>query len=75
MIHDPSAIQAYLQSLVDEALTPCISAAIAFRGETVYAGTAARKNDPLYAHYHAGIRHNIGSVTKIMTGTLIAKLM
>lgn len=75
MIKDRDGITAYLQSLVDEDLTPCISVAAAYRGETVYTGFAARKNDPLYAGYNGSIRHNIGSVTKIITGTLFAKLM
>jgi len=75
MIKDNDGMTAYLQSLVDEDLTPCISIAAAYRGETVYAGYAARKNDPLYAGYNGSIRHNIGSVTKIITGVLFAKLM
>ena len=75
MIRDPEQIHAYLQSLVDSDLTPCISVAAAYRGKTVYAGTAARKNDALYAGYNASVRHNIGSVTKIITGSLFAKIM
>lgn len=75
MIMNTAQIDTYLQTLVDTELTPCISVAAAYRGETVYAGTAARKDDALYDGYNAGIRHNIGSVTKIVTGTLFAKLM
>ncbi len=75
MFKNANQMTAYLQSLVDSDLTPCISVAASYKGETVYAGTAARKNDPLYAGYNANIRHNIGSVSKIVTGTLFAKVM
>ena len=75
MIHEKKQIGEYLQSLVDSELTPCISVAIAHRGEVQYSGCAARRDDPMYTGYHAGIRHNIGSVTKIITGSLFAKLM
>ena len=73
--HNKDGMTAYLQSLVDEELTPCISVAASYKGETVYAGTAARKNDPLYEGYNAQIRHNIGSVSKIITGALFAKAL
>ena len=72
---DKEGMTAYLQSLVDSDLTPCISVAAAYRGETLYSGFAARKNDPLYAGYSSATRHNIGSVTKIITGALFAKAM
>ena len=75
MIFEKERIDAYLQALVDEELTPCISVAVSYRGDMQYQGTAARRNDPLYEGYHAGIRHNIGSVTKIITGALFAKAM
>ena len=75
LIKDKNGIGEYLQSLVDTDLTPCISVAAAYKGEVVYTGCAARRNDAMYDGYHAGIRHNIGSVTKIITGTLFAKIM
>ncbi len=75
MFHDREGMNAFLQSLVDTELTPCISLAASYHGEVVYAGTAARRDDPLYAGYNADIRHNIGSVTKIITGALFAKAM
>jgi len=75
MIYENEQIRNYLQSLVERELTPCISVAIAHRGELQYAGCAARQDDPMYEGYHAAIRHNIGSVTKIITGSLFAKLM
>lgn len=75
MIREKEQIGEYLQSLVDAELTPCISVAMTHRGQLVYAGCAARRDDPVYAGYHSGIRHNIGSVTKIVTGVLFAKAM
>ena len=75
MFRNPDAIQAYFDSLVESELTPCISAAIAYKGETAAAFTACRKNDPIYKNFTADTRLNIGSVTKIITGTFIAKLM
>ena len=74
-IKDKAGINAYLQSLVDEDLTPCISIAAAYKGEVVYEGCAARKDDPLYNGYNPSIHHNIGSVTKIITGALFAKVL
>ncbi len=68
-------IRNYLDSLIDETLTPCISVAVSHRGQTVAAYTAARKDDPMYDTFSADTRMNIGSVTKIITGSLIAKLM
>lgn len=74
-IKNKAGINAYLQSLVDEDLTPCISIAAAYKGEVVYEGCAARKDDPLYNGYNPSIHHNIGSVTKIITGALFAKVL
>lgn len=67
--------QSYLDSLVAEELYPCISTAIAYKGETVAAFTAKRPDDPMYDTFSEETRMNIGSVTKIVTGSLIAKLM
>ncbi|MBQ8578441.1 MAG: beta-lactamase family protein [Clostridia bacterium] len=75
LFRNPDAVQAYLDSLVEEGLTPCISAAIAYKGEVAAAFTACRKDDPMYNHFSADTRLNIGSVTKIITGALMAKLM
>ncbi len=75
MFRNSEAAQAYLDVLLAEELYPCISTAIAYKGETVAAFTAKRPNDPMYDTFSADTRMNIGSVTKIITGALIAKLM
>ncbi len=75
MFKNSKDVQSYLDSLVTEELVPCISTAIAIKGETAAAFTAKRPNDPYYANFTANTRMNIGSVTKIITGSLIAKLM
>lgn len=74
MMKNPAQTQVYLDSLITEGLTPCIQTALLYQDETAVF-TACPDDDPMYMHFCAETRFNIGSVTKIVTGTLIAKLM
>lgn len=74
MMKNPAQTQVYLDSLIAEGLTPCIQTAVLYKDETVVF-TACSDDDPMYRNFSADTRFNVGSVTKIITGTLLTKLM